>query len=47
MEVLIVAQCLTSPTSIHGDAGSIPSLHQWVKGPGIAVSCGVGRQQQL
>ena len=27
--------------SIH-DAGSIPGLLQWVKGSGVAVSCGVG-----
>ena len=31
-----------SPTSIHAGAGLIPSLAQWVKGSGIAMSCGVG-----
>ena len=29
-------------TSICEDSGSIPRLTQWVKGSGVAVSCGVG-----
>ena len=37
-----MAQWLTNPTRNHEVAGSIPGLTQWVKGSGIAVSCGVG-----
>ena len=44
--VPVVAEQVKNPTSIsiHDDTGSIPGLIQWVKGPGIAMSCGVGHR---
>ena len=37
-----MAQWLTDPTRNHGVVGSVPGLAQWVKGSGVAMSCGVG-----
>ena len=35
----------TNPTRNHEIAGSIPGLAQWVKGSGIAMSCGVDHRR--
>ena len=37
-----MAQWSVNPAKIHEDAGLIPGLTQWIKGSGIAVSCGIG-----
>ena len=37
----------TNPTRNHEVAGSIPGLTLWVKGSGVAVSCGVGHRHSL
>ena len=31
-------------TGIPEDAGSLPGLAQWVRGSGVAVSCGIGHK---
>ena len=41
--VPIVVQGVKNLTSVHEDAGSIPSLAQWVKDLGLPPSCGIGR----
>ena len=38
---------VTNWTSIHEDSNLTPGLAQWVKGSGVAMSCGVGQQLQL
>ena len=38
---------VTNLTGIREDVGLIPGLDLWVKGSGIAVSCGVGHRHCL
>ena len=42
-----MAQWLTNPTRNYEVAGSVPALAQWVKGSGVAMSCGVGCRHGL
>ena len=37
-----MAQQVNNPTYINEDVGLVPGLFQWVKGSGIAASCGIG-----
>ena len=38
---------LTSPTGIHEDADSIPSLAQWIEHPTLRQACGVCHRHGL
>ena len=42
-----MAQWIKNPTSIHEDVSLTPGLAQWVKDPGISMSCGVGHRRSL
>ena len=43
----VVAQCVTNPTGIQEDVGSIPGLPQQVKDLALPCSCGIGHRHGL
>ena len=45
--VFVVAHWVKNLISVHEDAGLIPGLAHWVKGSGVASSCGVRSQTWL
>jgi len=45
--VVVVAQRVVNLGCIHEEVGSIPGLSQWVKGSGIAMSCGIVHRHGL